>query len=122
MGLNYIHISGLSFENCANGFLRTGTGAVTVLGGEHWIIENNTIQQINSSGLEFDYLAFEETYPILLNKNSPRKRTDAVGGMIIRNNTISECGTAGIRSFVVENSLIENNHIFNCGWQDAENY
>ena len=120
VGLNYIQLSGISFEHCANGFLRTSTGAVTALGGQHWIIENNTIREINSSGLEFGYYAFETGDPNAM--NVPRLRTNTPGGMIVRNNTIHDCGTAGIRSFVVERSLIENNHIYNCGWQDAENY
>ena len=122
VGLNYIQLSGIIFEQCANGFLRTSTGAVTALGGHHWIIENNTIRQINSSGLEFGWLAFEMEDPHPLNQKSPRKKPGAIGSSIVRNNTIYECGTAGIRSYVVEDGLIENNHIYNCGWQDAENY
>ena len=120
VGLNYIQVSGLTFEHCANGFLRTSTGAVTSLGGHHWIIENNTIRQINSSGLEFGYLAYEpkDQNP----ENTLRKEKENQGFMIVRNNTIHDCGTAGIRSFVVTNGLITGNHIYNIGWQDAENY
>jgi alpha-L-arabinofuranosidase len=122
IGLNYIQLSGITFEHCANGFLRTSTGAVTSLGGHHWIFENNTIRQINSSGLEFGYYAFEEKDTNPLNLKSPRRKPSAIGGMIVRNNTISECGTAGMRSYVVPDALIEDNHVYNCGWQDAENY
>jgi alpha-N-arabinofuranosidase len=122
VGLNYIQLSGISFEKCANGFLRTSTGAVTVLGGHHWIIENNTIREINSSGLEFGWLAFEMEDPTPMNQKYPRKKPGAISGVLVRNNTISACGTAGIRSYVVEDARIENNHIYNCGWQDAENY
>jgi len=120
VGLNYIQVSGLTFEHCANGFLRTSTGAVTSLGGHHWIIENNTIRQINSSGLEFGYLAYEPKDPNP--ENILRKEKDNQGFMIVRNNTIHDCGTAGIRSFVVTNGLITGNHIYDIGWQDAENY
>ncbi|WP_299548338.1 right-handed parallel beta-helix repeat-containing protein [Seonamhaeicola sp.] len=120
VGLNYIQVSGLTFEHCANGFLRTSTGAVTALGGHHWIFENNTIRQNNSSGLEFGFLAYEQNDPHP--ENIPRSRKDALGGVIVRNNTIYDCGTAGIRSFVVPNTVITGNHIYNCGWQDAENY
>lgn len=120
IGLGYIQLQGLTFEHCANGFLRTSTGAVTALGGHHWIIENNTIRNINSSGLEFGYYAYEFKDP------SPRNiqpRTDEdLGGVIVRNNQIYDCGTAGIRSYSVKDGIIENNHIWNCGWQDAENY
>jgi len=120
IGLGYIRIQGITFEHCANGFLRTSTGAVNARGGHHWIIEDNTIRQINSSGLEFGYNAFELNDP---NPENIQPRTDKnYGGMIVRNNQISDCGTAGIRSFVVHNAIIEGNHIWNCGWQDAENY
>jgi hypothetical protein len=120
IGLGYIQLQGLTFEHCANGFLRTSTGAVTALGGHHWIIENNTIRNINSSGLEFGYYAFEFEDP---NPRNIQPRTDAdLGNVIVRNNRIYDCGTAGIRSYSVKDGIIENNHIWNCGWQDAENY
>lgn len=120
IGLNYIQVRGFTFEHCANGFLRTSTGAVTTLGGQHWIIEGNTIRHVNSSGLEFGFMAFEKDDP-----NPENKIRDAgndMGSMIVRNNTIYDCGTAGIRSFMVTNGIIENNHIHHIGWQDAENY
>ena len=122
IGLNYIQVRGIRFEHCANGFLRTSTGAVTTMGGHHWIFEDNTISQVNSSGLEFGYLAFEANDPDSINKKSPRKPSEAIGGTIVRNNTISECGTAGMRSHVVPDALIEGNHVYNCGWQNAERY
>ncbi|WP_421918409.1 right-handed parallel beta-helix repeat-containing protein [Marinifilum sp.] len=120
VGLAYIQIKGITFEHCANGFLRTSTGAVTAFGGDHWIIEGNTIRHINSSGLEFGYFAFEieDTNPL----NVQPRKGDEKGGMIVRNNRIYDCGTAGIRSFTVVDGIIENNTICNCGWQDAENY
>jgi alpha-L-arabinofuranosidase len=122
VGLNFIQLQGIHFMHCANGFLRTSTGAVTALGGHHWIIENNHIEEVNSSGLEFGFLAFEQEDKRPLNVKWPRKKRDAIGKMMVRNNTINDCGTAGIRSYVVASSLIEDNHIYNCGWQDAENY
>lgn len=120
VGLNYIQIRGLTFEHCANGFLRTSTGAVTALGGHHWIIEDNTIRHINSSGLEFGFLAYETNDPHP--ENVPRDRKDSQGFVLVRNNHIYDCGTAGIRSFVVTDGVIKNNHIHHTGWQDAENY
>ena len=120
VGLNYIQLKGLTFEHCANGFLRTSTGAVTALGGHHWIIENNTIRQNNSSGLEFGFFAYEldDKNP----ENIKRDFKENIGAVIVRNNTIHDCGTAGIRSFVVKDGIVTGNHIYNCGWQDAENY
>jgi alpha-L-arabinofuranosidase len=120
IGMGYIHVKGLTFEHCANGFLRTSTGAVTILGGHHWIMEDNTIRHNNSSGLEFGYYAFEfkDTNPENI---QPRKDKD-LGGVIVRNNKIYDCGTAGIRSYSVQSGIITNNTIWDCGWQDAENY
>ncbi|UJH68518.1 right-handed parallel beta-helix repeat-containing protein [Allomuricauda sp. SCSIO 65647] len=120
VGLNYIQVRGFTFEHCANGFLRTSTGAVTTLGGQRWIIEDNTIRHVNSSGLEFGYMAYETEDPNT--ENFVRERKDDMGFMLVRNNHIYDCGTAGIRSFVVSNGIIENNHIHHIGWQDAENY
>jgi alpha-N-arabinofuranosidase len=120
IGMGYIQVRGLTFEHCANGFLRTSTGAVTILGGHHWIFEDNVIRQNNSSGLEVGYYAFEFEDP---NPENIQPRTDEdLGGMLVRNNRIHDCGTAGIRSYTVTNGIIENNTIWNCGWQDAENY
>jgi hypothetical protein len=120
VGLGYVRLTGITFEHCANGFLRTGTGAVTILGGHHWIIDNNTIRQNNSSGLEFGHTAFESNDKNPLNKHF--QKNVEIGNVIVRNNTIYDCGTAGIRSFTVIDGIIENNKIYNCGWQDAENY
>ncbi len=120
VGFGYVHISGLTFEHCANGFLRSSTGAVTILGGHHWIIENNTIRQNNSSGLEFGYFAFEPRDKDPLNVRSRTEKEN--GEVIVRNNVIHDCGTAGIRSYTVINGIIENNVVYNCGWQDAETY
>ena len=120
IGLGYIQIQGITFEHCANGFLRTSTGAVTAMGGHHWIVENNIIRNINSSGLEFGYYAYEFKDP---NPRNIQPRTDQdLGGIIVRNNQIFDCGTAAIRSYSVRDGIIENNHIWNCGWHDAENY
>lgn len=117
--LGYIKLKGFTFAHCANGFLRTSTGAVTARGGHHWIIENLTIRHINSSGLEFGHKAFETHDP---HPDNVRKDRPVKGGMIVRNNEIYQCGTAGIRSHTVKNGIIAHNEIRHCGWQDAEYY
>lgn len=114
-GLGYIRISGLVLEQCANGFLRTGVGALFTMGGHHWIIENNTVRQINSMGIEVGFQIYES------GDKRYTKRTDPdLGYNIIRKNTVSDCGTAGIRGLGVTNALVEDNTIFDCGWQDVE--
>jgi alpha-N-arabinofuranosidase len=114
-GLGYIRVSGLTIEQCANGLPRVGVGALFTRGGHHWIIERNTVRQVNSVGIEFGYLIqeFEDPHRV--------KRTDPdLGHVIVRGNRISDCGTAGMRSLEVNTALVENNEIFDCGWQDAE--
>ena len=44
------------------------------------------------------------------------------GRHIVRNNIIHDCGTGGIQGLINRESLVENNHIFNIGWQEAEFY
>ena len=114
-GMGFIRVSGLIMEHCANGFLRTGVGALFTMGGHNWIIENNTIRQINSLGIEAGFQIYESR------DKRYTKRTDPdTGYNIIRNNKISECGGAGIRGLGVTKALVEKNHIVDCGWQDIE--
>ena len=120
LGLGFIHLRGLNFQHCPNGFLRTSTGAVTTRGGHHWIIEDNDISEVNSAALEFGYYAFEFRDPTPENIQ-PRPDED-LGGVIVRNNRIHNAGTAGIRSYTVTKGIIENNRIWDIGWQDAQNY
>ena len=114
-GMGFIRVSGLVMEHCANGFLRTGVGALFTMGGHNWIIENNTVRQINSLGIEVGFQIYESR------DKRYTKRTDPdIGYNIIRNNRISECGGAGIRGLGVTNALVEKNYIVDCGWQDIE--
>lgn len=114
-GFAYIRVSGLTLEHCANGFPRVGVGALFTRGGHHWIIERNTVRQANSVGIEFGYRIFEEGD----RRATPRTDPD-LGNVIVRGNRISDCGTAGMRSFEVTAALVEDNEISDCGWQDAE--
>jgi hypothetical protein len=114
-GLGYIRVSGLAFEQCANGFPRVGVGAVFTTGGHHWIIEGNTVRGVNSVGIEAGFLAWESG-----DRRYGRRTDPNLGHVIVRGNTIEDSGTAGIRSHTVEYGLVENNRIRDCGWQDAE--
>jgi hypothetical protein len=122
VNFGYIHLSGITFQHCANGFLRTSYGAVNAMGGHHWIIENNIIRHINSAGLEFGNLAFEPKDPNPLNKKPRPGIDERTGAMIVRNNTIYDCGTAGMRSYKVRECIVENNTVHDCCWQDGEEY
>jgi hypothetical protein len=119
--LGYIHIKGLTFMQAGNGFPRTGVGAVFTMGGHHWLIEDNVIQQVGSVGIEIGTRTIETA-------NREKARADGErasknpGSVIVRNNLISDCGTGGIQGLAVRHALVEYNHIFNCGWQDVERY
>ncbi len=114
-GLGFIRISGLILENCANGLPRVGIGALFTMGGHHWIIENDTVRHVNSVGIEIGYSIFEEQ-----DKRFARRTDPDLGHHIVRNNRISDCGSAGIRGLNVSHALVEGNEISDCGWQDAE--
>ncbi|CAN5481251.1 hypothetical protein BH23BAC1_BH23BAC1_23910 [soil metagenome] len=118
-GTSFIRISGLQFAQAGNGFPRVGVGAVFVFGGDHWIIENTTVSQVNSVGIEIGARIKEVQAST---KEENQKAKDHAGNFIVRNNTIYDCGTGGLQGHTLRNSLVENNHIYNIGWQDVETY
>jgi alpha-N-arabinofuranosidase len=126
IGLGFIRVSGLILEHCANGFLRSGVGALFTMGGHHWIIEGNTVRHMNSLGIEIGSSAYERRDPRnprtleRQEQQAPQVMNLNRGHHIVRQNNVSHCGTAGIRGLGVEYSLVEKNDIFDCGWQDAE--
>ena len=129
IGLGFIRVSGLILEHCANGFLRAGTGALFTMGGHHWIIEGNTVRQMNALGIEIGTSAYERRdrrNPRVAERQGQRPSQQASqsdlnrGHHIVRQNTVNNCGTAGIRGLGVEYALVEDNKIFDCGWQDVE--
>ena len=118
-GLAYIRVEGFTFEQAGNGFPRIGTGAVYVNGGHHWIIEDNSVRQVNSVGIEAGARFKEHA---VATEAEDRQMTNNPGGFIIRGNTVSQAGTGGIQGHTVHNSLITQNYIHHIGWQDVEQY
>lgn len=114
-GFGFVRVSGLVFEHCANSFLRTGIGALSTTGGHHWLIEGNTVRQVNSVGIEIGFDIYERK-----DKRWTQRQDPNLGHTIVRNNVIQECGTAGIRGHTNNHALVERNEITDCGWQDAE--
>ena len=50
--LGYIKVSGFTLEHAANSFPFPQRGALSTTMGHHWLIENNTIQWVNSVGID----------------------------------------------------------------------
>lgn len=117
--LSYIRISGFIFEHAGNGYPRVGTGAVFVKGGYYWIIENNTVRECGSVGIEIGARIAESAASTGEENQRVQYHT---GGFIVRNNHVYECGTGGIEGHTVINSILEGNHIHHIGWQQVERY
>ena len=106
-GLGYIRVRGLTIEHCGNRFPRPQQGALSTMRGHHWIVEDNTVRQCNAIGIDIGD-QFYVKGPGL-----------AEGGRhIVRRNTITDCGIGGIEGKLIEHTLIEENTIRRCGWQD----
>jgi hypothetical protein len=107
-GLGYIRIKGLTFQHAANAYPFPQFGMISCAGGDHWIIEDNTIEWANGGGLSIGRDA---------NSGAARQ---AGTSHILRRNTIRYCGIEGIGGMGTSNTLIEDNLIEWCGWADAE--
>ncbi len=107
--LGYIRVKGFVIERAANGFPLPQEGALSVRGGHHWIIENNTIRQCNSLAMDIGGQYFNE-----------HSRLAQGGQHVVRGNTIYDCGISGIQGYGVCFTLLENNSISNIGWHRVE--
>jgi len=109
MGLAYIRLKGMTFQHAGNSYPIPQRGLVSTGGGNHWIIEGNTIEWANGVGLD------------IANGDWNAAPTPQAGvGQIIRGNTIRYCGVEGIGGMGTQNTLVEDNLIEWCGWADAE--
>ena len=110
-GLGYIRIKGITFQHAGNGYPPPQRGLVSTAGGNHWIIEGNTIEWANGVGLDIGNGG----------RSGGFASTSRAGAyQIIRGNTIRYCGVEGIAGMGTQNALIEDNLIEWCGWADAE--
>ena len=106
-GLGYIRLKGFTIEHAGNCFPVPQQGAVSAMRGHHWIIEDNTVLQCNSIGID-------------IGRQDDSPPNVAQGGRhIVRRNRIFDCGVGGIEGIGVEHTLIEDNFISNTGWQHA---
>jgi hypothetical protein len=108
-GLAYIRIKGLTFQHAGNAFPPPQRGLVSTGGGNHWIIEGNTIEWANGVGLDIGSQHW----------SGPRD-PKAGDSQIVRGNTIRYVGVEGIAGMGTTNTLVEDNLVEWVGWQDAE--
>ena len=107
-GAGFIRIKGITFQHAANAYPFPQFGMISCAGGDHWILEDNTIEWANGGGLSIGRDA-----------NSGASR-QAGASHILRRNTIRYCGIEGIGGMGTADTLIEDNLIEWCGWADAE--
>ncbi|MFO7933330.1 MAG: right-handed parallel beta-helix repeat-containing protein [Bacteroidales bacterium] len=107
-GTGYIRIRGITFMHAANGFPVPQRGAVSSNRGNHWIIEDCTIEQVNALGVD------------LGNEMWHTEDQEGIGFHIFRRNTVRRCGIAGLEAMRAPGLLIEDNLFGDIGWQDAE--
>ena len=108
-GLAFIRVKGITFQHAGNVIPVPQRGLVSTGGGNHWIIEDNTIEWANGMGLDIGNGDW----------NGPGAQQAGLN-QIIRRNTIRYCGVEAIGGMGTKNTLIEDNLIEWCGWADAE--
>lgn len=108
-GLAYIRVKGITFQHAGNGYPVPQRGLLSTAGGNHWIIEGNTIEWANGVGLDIANGDWNGVFT-----------PDAGASQIVRGNTIRYCGVEGIGGMGTKDTVIEDNLIEWCGWADAE--
>lgn len=107
-GIGYIRVKGLTFQHVGNAYPFPQYGMVSLAGGDHWILEDNTLEWANGIGLDIGSDGNSA--------GAPRPGAS----IIVRRNTVRYCGVEGIGGMGTRDALIEDNLIEWCGWADAE--
>ncbi len=110
-GLGFIHVKGFIIEHAGNGFPLPQIGALSTTRGHHWLIEENTVRQVNSIGIDIGIQHWNLPQPAV-----------KPGNHIVRRNMITDCGVSGIQGFACWNNLIEKNILKRNAFHPAENY
>jgi hypothetical protein len=113
IGLGYIRVKGFVVEQAAGPFPWEQVGAISTTRGHHWIIEDNTVREVNGVGIDVGIQLFQWPQPPL------------AGFHIVRRNTVTDCGICGIcgmgpggdREFGL---LIEDNMLMRNVFHDTE--
>lgn len=102
-GLGFIQVCGFVFEQVGNGFPRPQEGAISVAGGHHWLIEKNTVRQVNGIGIDIG----DGWYGGAV--QSSEEGLGRAGWNIVRCNIITQTGVCGIAGHPARDALIEEN-------------
>ena len=79
--------------------------------GHHWLIEENTIRWANALGMDIGRSEVDMDAPAV------------AGHHIVRRNRVEDCGVCGIAGTgPLRATLIEENVVSRCGWQNVEEY
>jgi hypothetical protein len=108
-GLAFIRVKGITFQHAGNGYPVPQHGLVSTAGGNHWIIEGNTIEWANGVGLDIGNGDWSGGFTPLAGQSH-----------IVRGNTIRYCGVEGMAGMQTRETVVEDNLIEWCGWADAE--
>jgi hypothetical protein len=109
--LGYLRIAGFVMEHAADAFPVPQGGALSAARGHHWIIEDNTVRQVNAVGIDVGVQSWLSEKP------------EICGYHLIRRNTVEACGICGLAGgHGIENLLVEDNTFRDCCWQDVERY
>ena len=112
-GLAYIRVKGFTVEQVAGPWPFEQVGAISTTRGNHWIIEDCTVRQVNGAGI--DVGGQQTRWP----------QPPQIGFHIVRHNVVTDCGICGIcglgpgsgRDFCL---LIEDNAVLRNAWHNAE--
>jgi len=107
-GIGYIRVRGLTFQHAGNPYPFPQYGMISLAGGDHWILEDNTLEWANGVGLDIG------------SDGNSGDAPHAGASQIVRRNAIRYCGVEGIGGMGTTNTLVEDNLIEWCGWADAE--
>ena len=107
-GMGFIRVKGLTFQHAGNAYPFPQYGMVSLAGGDHWILEDNTLEWANGAGLVVGADGYSGN------------ARQAGASQVIRRNTFRYCGVEGIGGMGTTNTLVEDNLIEWCGWADAE--
>ena len=108
--LQYIRVKGLICAHAATGAPVPQRGAISCYRGNHWIIEDCTIDWSNCVGIDIGSECWHRKMEL----------DREFGYDIIRRNRILDVGVCGIAGMMVRDVLIEDNLIRGTGWQKME--